>query len=86
MNHFLKEVKELRGLHLQLKSHSFRIGFVNSMSRRNDISKPAALVGHKSLETTKRYLRYQHDTQESRAFLNDVLGFSWDEKPTQEKP
>lgn len=76
VNLFLKKVKKEKGLHLEIKSHSFRIGFVNSVILRSDIAKAAALVGHKSLDTTKRYLRYQNNTKESRYFLDQALGLS----------
>lgn len=83
VNSFLREVKASLGLHLQIKSHSFRIGFVNNVLRRSDVSKAAALVGHKSLETTKRYLRYQNNTEEARNFLDEALGLADNENEIQ---
>jgi hypothetical protein len=45
-----------------------------------DIAKAAALVGHKSLDTTKRYLRYQNNSEESLKFLDDALGLQKQEQ------
>ncbi len=84
VNAFLFQVKRDKGLALQLKSHSFRIGFINSILQKSDISKAAALVGHASLDTTKRYLRYVNSSSESRQFVDDALGFKKEESKDKE--
>lgn len=53
---FLAAMKKEQGITLNLTSHSFRIGFINSILKKNDVTQAASVVGHKSLETTKRYL------------------------------
>jgi integrase len=62
---------------LVLKSHSFRVGFVTRLLKLTDIQKAAEIVGHKSLDTTKRYTRYLSDSYKTKeilekAFQNDV--------------
>jgi integrase len=53
-----------------LKSHSFRVGYVTRHFKVADIQQTADLIGHKSLNTTRRYHRYFLDTNEKQS-LND---------------
>lgn len=66
INKNLKRLASDCGIALTLKSHSFRVGFVTRHLKVTDIEKTANLIGHKSLNTTKRYNRYTLNTEENR--------------------
>lgn len=73
INLFLNVLKKKHKINLCYKSHSFRIAFVNNVLKQSDIAKAAALIGHKSLNTTQAYARYQNSSDESRSFLDNAL-------------
>lgn len=75
VNSFLSQVKSEKGIALHIKAHSFKIGFINSILQKSEISKAAAFVGHAALETIKRYLRYVTSCYEIRQFVADALWF-----------
>lgn len=67
-NSFLDFMKKKHNINLHYKSHSFRIAFVNNVLKQSDIAKAAALVGHKSLNSTQAYAKYLNSCEESRTF------------------
>lgn len=73
INKTLKKIRAELGVHLVLKSHSFRVSFVTRHLKVADIQKVAELIGHKSLNTTRRYNRYLLNTEENKVLTNKAF-------------
>lgn len=50
----IAEITQEYNIQLIIKSHSFRVGFVTRNLKRNDIEWMAHIIGHKSLNSTRR--------------------------------
>lgn len=55
---------------LNIKSHSFRIGYVTQILRHSSVDRAQAFVGHKDIRSTMRYNTYFHGTEEDLKILN----------------
>ncbi len=73
INHTLATLKELYKINLILKSHSFRIGYVTRHLKVSDIQKTAELIGHKSLNTTRRYNRFLLNTEQNKQIADKAF-------------
>lgn len=58
INRHIRTVNKEYGLNLQLTSHSLRIGYVTQFLTKRNIEKVRQLVGHKSIQTTLKYTKY----------------------------
>nr|QWE36189.1 hypothetical protein [Oedogonium capilliforme]QWE36192.1 hypothetical protein [Oedogonium capilliforme] len=79
INKTLAEISKFFGISLILKSHSFRISYVTRTLKMSDIQKTADLIGHKSLNTTRRYNRYLLNTTQNRELVDQAFNTNIEE-------
>lgn len=73
VNRDIKATCQLLNINLNIKSHSFRVGFITKLIKELDILQASQIVGHKSINSTIRYNRYVPNSQEIRTILNKVF-------------
>lgn len=78
VNRDIASTSKICNINLNLKSHSFRVGFITQLLKDNDILLVSKIVGHSKIETTLRYNRYQPDSKTIQNILNKT--FKNDEK------
>jgi transposase InsO family protein len=66
INRTLDRISVHFNINLILKSHSFRVGYITRHLKVSDLEKTAQLIGHQSLNTTRRYNRYLLNDSQNR--------------------
>ena len=72
VNRDLKKICEINQLEI-ISSHSFRIGLITSLLKDFLIQDVAKEMGHKSIESTIRYYRYQAKDKKQILRFNNVF-------------
>lgn len=54
-------------------SHCFRIGLITSLLKKLSIHNVSKLIGHKNIDSTMKYYRYQFDDQEQLKSIEEVF-------------
>jgi site-specific recombinase XerD len=66
----LEKAAKKYDIYEEMKSHSFRAGFITNLLRSTSVQNTAKIVGHKNILTTMAYNRYSINKEETRNILD----------------
>ena len=73
INTMIKKRCEQQNIVGNFTSHSFRIALVTRALSTSDIEQARQIIGHRRTETTAKYLRFKHSTQQNQATIQKAL-------------